>query len=139
MATDSAKPVDLPPRPAIQATARSGRRLPQILDVKVQRGERKARAVRHMSVSAATAGVNRADGIEFIVKLSDSLPVRAMAPALFIGDVQVADSEAVDDRTIRFFIPNDSSLKVGEKIYFGWIDDRPEDRVATSHSYEGPK
>jgi hypothetical protein len=139
MATDSAKPVDLPPRPALHEAARSGRELPRISSIQIHRAQKKARTVRHMSVTAAAAGVDRADGIEFIVKLGGPLPARALAPALFIGDVQIAESEAIDDGTLRFFIPHDPRLKVGEKIYFGWIDDRPEDRVLTSHTYDGPQ
>ncbi len=40
---------------------------------------------------------------------------------------------------LRFFIPDDPRLKIGEPIYFGWIGDRPDERMPTGFAYDGSK
>src|ERR671931_2524678 len=59
---------------------------------------------------------------EFLVKTSQDFPIRALSPALFVGDVPVTEGTRLDKNLYRFVVPGPDSerLKAGTPISIGW-------------------
>jgi hypothetical protein len=69
--------------------------------------------------------VNRAvlevrDGLELLIQLTHSLPVRALSPALYVGNTPIADYELAGPNLYRFFVIDPGSLEPGAAISLGW-------------------
>jgi hypothetical protein len=124
MASDAGTPIGGAPRPDW--------RLPEILDIKISRVPFKPRE--HKFFRSALADFKEA--VEFTVTLSGPVPIRALGPALFVGDVQVAEAEAVDERTYRFLWFHPEQLKSGAPIGWGWLDALPQERKATQFRFD---
>jgi hypothetical protein len=73
--------------------------------------------------------------IEFVVETDGPVPVRAYGPALFIGDVEVNQSERVDDTTWRLLAFEPVRLKTGAPISWGWMKDPKPARQRTKFRY----
>jgi hypothetical protein len=61
--------------------------------------------------------------------------VRAHGPALFVGDVEVNQSERVDKTTWRLLAFEPERLKAGAPISWGWMRDPQTARQATKFRY----
>jgi hypothetical protein len=74
-----------------------------------------------------------AEVIEIDVETDAEFPVAGTGPALFIGDVVIADSERVGERCYyRFFAPGTARLREGAPIALGRAGSgvpRPEQRT----------
>jgi hypothetical protein len=66
-------------------------------------------------------GVDRmvSDAIEFEVRLSEPFPIRALGPALWIGDEALTTAE-VDGLNCHFFAFEPDKLKANAPISLGW-------------------
>lgn len=81
-----------------------------------------------------------AEVIEIDVETDAEFPVAGTGPALFIGDVVVADSERVGERRYRFFAPGTTRLKEGAPIALGRAGSgaaRPEQRTKLRFRWGG--
>jgi hypothetical protein len=76
------------------------------------------------------------EAIEFIVQTDAPLPIRAYGPALFIGNIEINNSEVTGETTLRFLHFEPEGLKSGARISWGWMKDRPKDRLRTGFRYE---
>jgi hypothetical protein len=76
------------------------------------------------------------EAIEFIVETDGAVPVRAYGPALFVGDVEVNQSERVDKTTWRLLAFEPERLKSGAPISWGWMKDPETARQRTEFRYE---
>lgn len=114
-------------------------RLPSIDYLEVVR-VRYARPRRHM-VRGET--VSLSEGVEILVHTDAPIPIRALSPALFIGDRQIAENETMGPNDYRFFVLDEKQLKPGAPILLGWVGtppssttgDKPDDRT---FRYERP-
>lgn len=73
-----------------------------------------------------------AEVIEIDVETDAEFATAGTGPALFIGDVVIADSERVGERKYRFFAPGTTKLKEGAPIALGRAGSgvpRPEHRT----------
>jgi hypothetical protein len=77
-----------------------------------------------------------AEAIEFIVELDGPIPTRALGPALYIGDIEVHESERLNDTTWRFLAFDSDRLQIGAPISWGWMADPPQLRIPTQFRYE---
>lgn len=75
------------------------------------------------------------EAIEFIVEVDGEVPTRAYGPALFIGDVEVNQSERIGKTTWRFLHFEPDRLTPGAPIFFGWMKDPERQRSQTSFRY----
>ena len=108
-------------------------RLPKITKLTIHRVRyRKPR--RHV---VAGKVVEFTEGVEILVRTSGEVPVRALAPALYVGGVEVAENEQVSETEHRFFVLDDERLKDGSAIAFGWAGVAGR-RVRTGYKYRRP-
>jgi hypothetical protein len=90
----------------------------------------KMRICRVASRSTATKA------IEFIIETDGEVPVRSYGPALFVGDVEINQSERIRATTWRLLALDPERLKPGTFIYWGWMKARPDERINTRFRYE---
>lgn len=76
------------------------------------------------------------EAVEFIVETDGEVPVRAYGPALFVGDVEVNQSEHVGKTTWRLLAFEPERLERGAPISWGWMKDPEPDRQRTKYLYE---
>ena len=62
------------------------------------------------------------EAIEFLIKTSEDFPIRALSPALFVGDFAVIDVNYIGDNFYQFIVPapDIKELKPGAPISIGW-------------------
>jgi hypothetical protein len=99
-----------PPAPDIQ-------RLPDIESVRVVR-------VRYRNPVQYAEGASRKEAyeaIEFQVTTSADFPIRALAPALFVGDIAVTESKRVGDRKYVFVSYGRREFNDDTPISVGWF------------------
>src|SRR5881392_1803262 len=74
--------------------------LPEIESLRIERvGYREPR--RHV-VSGKV--VEFSEGVEIAVRTTGEIPIRALSPALHVGDIEVAENEQLDATSYRFFV-----------------------------------
>jgi hypothetical protein len=79
---------------------------------------------------------DRQEAVEFLVRVSGPIPPRALAPALFVGDVEVFESEAMGDNVYRFLALDPARLKRGAAIGWGWLNTSRRERKSTRFRFE---
>src|SRR5262245_22693026 len=124
MATDASRPIGGAPAPDW--------RLPDIVDIQIRRVS--FRPHEHKFFRSALA--EHKEAIEFLVRLSGPVPIRALGPALFVGETQVAESEAVEETLYRFHAFDHQRLEPGAPIAWGWLDAPPNERKRTTFRFQ---
>lgn len=76
------------------------------------------------------------EAIEFIVMTEGPIPIRALGPALFVGNEQVIESELLSEDTYRFLFFEIDRLEPGAPISWGWINDSQEQRRETGYRFD---
>lgn len=76
------------------------------------------------------------DVVEFVVETYGDVPARAYGPALYVGDVEVDQSEKIDASTWRFLAFEPRRLREGEAITWGWMKDPKRSRQKTDYRFE---
>jgi hypothetical protein len=74
--------------------------------------------------------------IEFIAETDGEVPVRAYGPALFVGDVELNQSERVGKTTWRWLVFEPEHLEAGAPISWGWMKDPETARQRTKFRYK---
>ena len=126
MPNDSSSPLPAGPRPDW--------RLPSVVDIKIRRVRFEPH--KHKHFKSALARFKKA--VEFRVTTSGPVPARALGPALFVGDTEVAESELVgnDATTLRFLSFFPKTLRAGAPISWGWMGSGRKERQTTSFRYD---
>ena len=124
MSTDSGSPIA--PRPAFPLD------LPRIVSLKIGRVRFESPQLEHFKSSLS----GHKQAIEFIVETDGVVPIRAYGPALFVGNVEVSNSELIGKNTWRFLHFEPESLKPGSPISWGWMKDPEQQRLRTEFRYE---
>jgi hypothetical protein len=75
------------------------------------------------------------EAIEFLVETDGEVPVRDYGPALFVGGVEINQSERVDPTTWRFLAYNTEPLKRNAAISWGWMKDPKPARQRTKYRF----
>jgi hypothetical protein len=83
-------------------------------------------------------GVDRmvSDAVEFEVRISEPFPIRALGPALWVGD-EALTTAAVDGLTYHFFAFEPDRLKTNAPISLGWSTPT-ESRKLTQYRFTMP-
>lgn len=79
-----------------------------------------------------------ASTVEFVVETASPIPIRALAPVLYVGDTPVTEVFADDETHYRFVALRPDDLREGEPITVGWSGARGEERVDTGLRFERP-
>jgi hypothetical protein len=78
------------------------------------------------------------EGVEILVQTNDEILVRALSPALYVGEVEVAENERVSKAHYKFFVLDEEKLKDGSMITLGWAG-VPGKRAKTKFKYRSPR
>jgi hypothetical protein len=124
MSSDAGSPIT-PPRPFLLD-------LPHIRDLRIRRVPFQAPRLEHFTSSLS----RHTEAIEFIAELEGPIPVRSYGPALYVGDVEVNQSERLDATTWRFLAFEPDRLQTGAPIGWGWMKDPPSARRPTQFRYQ---
>ena len=106
--------------------------LPAIVEIRIRRTV--VRAPEHKHFRSALP--DRREAVEFLVRTSGPIPARALGPALFVGDVEVAESQEAGENLYRFFAFDLDRLKPRAPIAWGWLGAKRNERIRTKHRYE---
>ena len=106
--------------------------LPRLLKLRMRRIPFQPPELEHFTSSLS----RYKEAIEFIGETDGPVPVRAYGPALYVGDVEVNQSERLDETTWRFLAFEDEGLKPGAPISWGWVKDPETARQRTQFRYE---
>jgi hypothetical protein len=124
--------------PQIESAPSPNWELPQIADVSIRNARYEPRPTRNF-VNPRDAV---SDAVEIVVSLQSPLPIRAMAPVLWVGDERLTESEAVDreGKQIRFWGLNRSGLQDGAPITLAWMNEEPQaPRDTARFTYRAPR
>jgi hypothetical protein len=127
MSQDVSKPVVSDTRPEWN--------LPEIKNMRIRRVPFEPRKPHNFESALA----KYKEAVEFLVHTSGPIPARALGPALFVGEVQVIESQKVDENQYRFLAFDFERLRPGAPISWGWINDPKEERQETKFRYEEGK
>jgi hypothetical protein len=64
--------------------------------------------------------VKKFQAIELLLNTSNEFPVRALSPALFIGERILSDFQIVGRNSYKFYAFNPEGLEQGMPIFIGW-------------------
>jgi hypothetical protein len=73
--------------------------------------------------------------VEFLVRTSTGLPIRALPPVLLVGDVPVGECRQEGKNLYRYFAYEPERLQPGAPISLGWPN-QPRPRRATRFRYQ---
>ena len=96
--------------------------LPGLKDVRSVR----VRYRRPRRVLVDGVAVDRAEGVELQVQTDGEIPIRALSPAIFVGDTEIADNVTVDTTSHRFLVQDEQALSAGDEIRLGWVGQAPQ-------------
>jgi hypothetical protein len=124
MSTDAGSPISAVP-PSVPL-------LPHIRGLRIRRIGFEAPQHAHFT-SRLT---DRRTAVEFLVETDGPVPARNYGPALFVGDVEVNQSERLDETTWRLVALDPDQLSSGAPISWGWMKDPETVRQPTEYRYE---
>jgi hypothetical protein len=75
------------------------------------------------------------DAVEINVRTAGEFPVRALSPALFIGEVPIIEYAIMGPNLYRFFAFEFQNLQEGAAISLGWPQ-FPAQKVPTGFQYQ---
>lgn len=76
--------------------------------------------------------------VEIVVETDRPVPVRALAPVLYVGDVPLTEVTADDETHYRFVGLQPADLRDGAAITFGWSGAPADERVETRFVFQDP-
>lgn len=106
--------------------------LPKILSLKICRVKFEAPKLEHFESSLS----RYKQAIEFIIETNGVVSTRAYGPALFVGNIEVSNSELTGKTTWRFLHFEPERLKPGAPISWGWMKDPKKKRLRTEFLYK---
>lgn len=105
--------------------------LPEIVELQIRRIPYEPPKLRNFKSSLS----KYKEAVEFLVHTSGPIPARALGPALFVGDVQVIESQQVEGNVYRFLAFDLERLQPGAPIGWAWINTPEEQRKETRFRY----
>jgi hypothetical protein len=121
-----------PGAPAQDPVDAQSDRLPRLIGLRICRVTvERPRSERRVRSQPATVAA-----IEFIVRTDGDVPARAYGPALFVGAIEVNQSERIGATTWRLLTFEPERLAAGAPIAWGWMKARPSDRASTPFRYQ---
>jgi hypothetical protein len=105
--------------PPVQVARGPNWELPEVVNVDIRSATFQPRKSRHVASPLA----ERPNAVAIVVTLKAPMPIRALAPVLFVGDTPLTESEAVDaeGRQLRFWGFDRARLAADAPIALGWL------------------
>src|SRR5688572_25685333 len=98
--------------------------LPDILDLDVRR----IRFHPHQPRNFESTLAHEQEAVEFTVRTDGPIPIRALGPALYVGETAVVENEEVESTTYRFLAFDFEELEPRAPIRLGWTGQGHDDR-----------
>ena len=76
--------------------------------------------------------------VEFLVETDTPIPIRALAPVIYVGDTPVTEVFAEDETHYRFTALQPAELREGEPVTLGWSGAPARRHVDTGIRFENP-
>jgi hypothetical protein len=105
--------------------------MPRVVDIEVRAIKFKQPRHRNFTSSLPRGG----DGVEFIVKTDGPIPIRALGPALYVGETAVTEVTEIGPNTYRFVAPARKGLARNAPISLSWTGQPPKDVNGTTFRY----
>jgi hypothetical protein len=105
--------------------------MPNVLDIQTRATTFEAPRLRNFASSLASSD----DAVEFIVKTDGPIPIRALGPALYVGETPVTEVTEVGPNTYRFVAPTRDGLKQDAPISLSWTGQFPIDAESSPFRY----
>jgi hypothetical protein len=99
-------------------------KLPRVLDVQIRAIKFEAPRLRNFTSSLESS----TEAVEFIVKTDGPIPIRALGPALYVGETAVTEVTEIEANTYRFVALNRRGLKKDAPITLSWTGQPPKER-----------
>jgi hypothetical protein len=109
-------------------------KLPQIENIEIKLIPYEAPKLRYFKSSFS----KYSQAIEFLITTDAPIPVRALSPVLYIGEMPLTEGETIKENSYRFLAFEINELKDNTPIYFGWQGDRKEQLRKTKFVYKRP-
>jgi hypothetical protein len=106
--------------------------LPRVVNLKICRVTVEPSKLRHSVPTRSAPSI----AIEFLVETDGDVPVRAYGPALFVGGVEVNQSERIGPTTWRLLAFDYEHLTPGSPIKWGWMKAPASARASTRFRYK---
>jgi hypothetical protein len=112
-------------------TPRPDFKLPRVLDVQIRATKFEAPRLRNFTSSLPSS----TDAVEFIVKTDGPIPIRALGPALYVGETVVMEVTEIGPNTYRFVAPTRKGLTLDAPISLSWTGQPPADVKGATFRY----
>ena len=109
-------------------------KLPQIENIEIKLIPYEVPKLRYFKSSFS----KYSQAIEFLITTDAPIPVRALSPVLYIGEMPLTEGETIKENSYRFLAFEINELKDNTPIYFGWQGDRKEHLRKTKFVYKRP-
>jgi len=116
----------LPSRPRVDFA------LPRVVDIRIQATEFEPPRLSNFDSALSRTG----DAVELVVTTDGPIPIRALGPALFIGETPVTEVTEVETNTYRFVATTREGLRDGAPISLGWTGQRSAEAKDTEFRFE---
>jgi hypothetical protein len=109
--------------------------LPKVVSLKVAHRQHRKPVLRFLQ--SKTLQVS--EEVEFLVKTAGDFPIRALSPALYVGDVPITEMDRVKKNVYRFvaFGPSLGQLEAKAPISLGWAG--VSRQIKTKYRFAIPK
>lgn len=124
--------------PKIKTGHRPKWEIPEISDIRIRAMAYEPRAPKNFTNVLEAVK----DAVEIVVYLKSPMPVRAMAPVLYVGKTQLTESEALDQegKQIRFWAFDRAKLSGGAPVTLAWMgEEPPSEKQKTRFTYRAPE
>jgi hypothetical protein len=105
--------------------------MPKVVDIQIRATKFEAPRLRNFASSLASSD----DAVEFIVKTDGPIPIRALGPALYVGETAVTEVTEVGPNTYRFVAPTRERLEQDASISLSWTGQLPPDAESSPFRY----
>ena len=78
------------------------------------------------------------EAVEIMVRTAAPLPIRALSPVIFVGDVPVEDYEVAGLNLYRYVAFDPRALVGGAPVSLGWPGESAATRIALAARYQPP-
>lgn len=105
--------------------------MPKVLDIQIRATKFETPRLRNFASSLSSSD----DAVEFIVTTDGPIPIRALGPALYVGETAVTEVTEVGPNTYRFVAPTREGLERDAPISLSWTGQLPTDRERAIFRY----
>ena len=95
--------------------------LPTVLDVQIRATRFEPPRLNNFISALFRSG----EAVEFVVRTDGPIPIRALGPALYVGETPVTEVTQVGPNTYRFVALTRQGLRQGAPIRLGWTGQGP--------------